>query len=113
MEESWTELNPRIENLAMNLFSSRGMASASNSSARKVVKLQEMTLCECSAPGKMQICVEVACTMLCTIVVLVLANIKCVCTNTPCVGLVLTYGPYANPLPMEEKVTTSHSSEIS
>jgi hypothetical protein len=76
VEESWAELNLRIENLAMNLFSSRGMASASNSSARKVVELQEVMICECRAPGKMQICVEVACTVLCTMVVLVLARIK-------------------------------------
>ena len=60
----------------MNMFFSRGMASASNSSARKVVELQEVMLCERIAPGKMQTCAEVACTVLCTLVVLVLAKIQ-------------------------------------
>ena len=90
VEASWTELNPR------NLFSSRGMASASNNAARKVVELQEhyssrpgpdclthfykrlfVTLRECGAQGRMKNCMEVACTVLCTVVVLVLAEIKC------------------------------------
>ena len=52
------------------------MASASNSFARKVVELQEVTICECRAPGKMQTCMEVACTVLCTMVVLMLAKIQ-------------------------------------
>ena len=74
-EEDWTEANLWVV-LLMSLNTSRGKAMASNSSARKVVELQEVTLCECRAPGKMQICVEVACTMLCTMVVLVMAKIK-------------------------------------
>ena len=41
VEEGWTELNPRVEGQAMNLFSSRGMASASNIPAMKVVELQK------------------------------------------------------------------------
>ena len=41
MEESWTELNPRVGSQVVNLFYSRRMASASNSFAKKVVELQE------------------------------------------------------------------------
>jgi hypothetical protein len=93
VEEDWTELNPR--NSAVSVFSSRGMVSASYTAARKVVELQKhcssrpsfdclthfykrlcVTVCECRAPGSQQTCVEVACTMLCTMVVLVLAKIQ-------------------------------------
>ena len=76
VQESWAEANLRVGNLAMNLSSSRGMTTASDSSARKMVELNEEMLCECRAPEKIQICVEVACNVLCTMVVLVLAKIK-------------------------------------
>ena len=100
VEEGWTELNPR--NSAVKVFSRKGMASASNSAARKVVELQEHcssrpsfdclthfykrlcgTVCECRAPGSQQTCIDMACTVLYTMVVLVLAKIQSA-TETSC-----------------------------
>ena len=62
-------MNLRVDSLAMNLNSSRVKASASNSSAREMVECSES-----NAQEESQICVEVACTVLCTMVVLVLVK---------------------------------------
>ena len=70
VEESWIEANLFVV-LTMSLNTSRGKAVASNISARELVELKEVMLSE-----KAQICVEVACTIVCTNLVLVLVKIK-------------------------------------
>ena len=85
VEESCTKENLRVEKADTKFEFVSKRVSASNSSAREMVKLKEVMLGESKAQEKTHICEKVACTVLCTMVVLVLAKIKVHYVKVECI----------------------------
>ena len=76
MEESCTKENLRVEKADAGFEFVSKRVTVSNSSARRILELKEEMLCESKAQYESQICVKLACTVLCTRLLLLLGKIK-------------------------------------